>query len=48
MQGESAPDMARHLFLSERTIETHLSNAYAKLGVSSRFELVRRSAELGI
>jgi pimeloyl-ACP methyl ester carboxylesterase/DNA-binding CsgD family transcriptional regulator len=48
IQGESAPDMARHLFLSERTIETHLSNAYAKLGVSSRLELVRRAAELGI
>jgi pimeloyl-ACP methyl ester carboxylesterase len=46
--GESAPEMARHLYLSERTIETHLRNAYAKLGVSSRLELVRRAAELGV
>ena len=47
-QGESTQAIARHLYLSERTIETHLGNAYAKLGVGSRVELVRRAAELGI
>lgn len=46
--GESAPAMARHLSLSERTIETHLSHAYVKLGVDSRLELVRRATELGV
>jgi len=47
-QGESTQSIARHLYLSERTIETHLGNAYAKLGVGSRVELIRRAAELGI
>jgi pimeloyl-ACP methyl ester carboxylesterase/DNA-binding CsgD family transcriptional regulator len=48
VQGESTQAIAKHLYLSERTIETHLGNAYAKLGVGSRVELVRRAAELGI
>ena len=46
--GQSTPDIARHLFLSERTIETHLRNAYLKLEVSSKLELTRRAAELGV
>ncbi len=46
--GQSTPDIARHLFLSERTIETHLRNAYTKLDVSSKLELTRRASELGI
>ena len=46
--GQLTPDIARHLFLSERTIETHLRNAYPKLDVSSKLELTRRASELGI
>jgi DNA-binding CsgD family transcriptional regulator len=43
--GQTTPEIARRLFLSKRTIETHLAHAYMKLGVHSRLELVRRAAE---
>jgi DNA-binding CsgD family transcriptional regulator len=29
-------------------VETHLANAYIKLGVQSKLELARRADELGI
>lgn len=44
--GASAREIAEELFVSERTIETHLTRVYAKLGVTSKVELVRRAGEL--
>ena len=38
-QGRSNKQVAAELYLSEKTIEHHLSRAYAKLGVRSRTEL---------
>jgi DNA-binding NarL/FixJ family response regulator len=38
-QGRSNKQVAATLFLSEKTIEHHLSRVYAKLGVRSRTEL---------
>jgi DNA-binding CsgD family transcriptional regulator len=47
-QGCSAREIGERLFIGERTVETHLANAYAKLGVASKVDLVRRAAELGL
>jgi DNA-binding CsgD family transcriptional regulator len=37
--GIASKDIARHLFLSVRTVSNHLQNAYTKLGVSGRAAL---------
>jgi DNA-binding CsgD family transcriptional regulator len=47
-QGRTAREIAERLFISQRTVETHLANVYAKLGVRSKIELVRRASELAL
>ena len=46
--GMSAKEIARALFVGERTVESHLASVYAKLGVESKLQLVRRATELGL
>lgn len=43
--GHTNPETARTLFLSEKTVEYHLTRVYAKLGVRSRTELASLFAE---
>jgi DNA-binding NarL/FixJ family response regulator len=47
-RGYSAREIGRQLFISERTVESHVSNGYRKLGIRSRIELVQRAVELGL
>jgi DNA-binding CsgD family transcriptional regulator len=47
-QGLKATEIASHLFVSKRTVESHLVSIYEKLGVGSKTELIRRASELGI
>lgn len=40
-RGLTAREIGGRLFIGDRTVETHLANAYGKLGVRSKVELVR-------
>ena len=42
------PEIAAELFVSLSTIRTHMRNVYAKLGVHSRADAVKRARELGL
>jgi DNA-binding CsgD family transcriptional regulator len=39
VDGATNTEIAQQIFVSRKTIEKHLANAYAKLGISSRSEL---------
>ena len=45
-RGRTNAEVAAALFLAERTVASHLTRVYAKLGVRSRTELARRLGEI--
>jgi DNA-binding CsgD family transcriptional regulator len=48
IQGYTMREIASTLSIGERTVESHLANVYAKLGVRSRLELVQLAPRFGL
>ena len=46
-QGQSTPKIAEGMFLSRRTVQTHISHILTKLGVRSRVDIAREAFRQG-
>jgi NarL family two-component system response regulator LiaR len=48
VEGETNPEIAERLIISQSTVKTHVSNILSKLGVSSRTEAVALAIQQGL
>ena len=48
VEGKSNPDITESLFISQRTVTTHLSRLYAKLDVSTRTSAIAIAMRSGL
>jgi hypothetical protein len=46
--GAATPDIAHGMFLSRRTVQTHISHILTKLGAKGRVDIVREALRQGI
>jgi len=44
-QGMTNPEIGQQLYLSRRTVQTHLAHAFRKLGITSRVQLAAEAAK---
>ena len=47
-EGRRNKEISQHLQVSDKTVEFHVTNLFAKLGVQSRTELAIKAHELGL
>jgi DNA-binding NarL/FixJ family response regulator len=47
-EGRSNSEIARHLFISAKTVSVHVSNILAKLGASGRTEAAALARQRGL
>ena len=46
-EGLTNPQVGERLFISRRTVQTHLAHIFAKLGISTRHELTKLAGQRG-
>jgi DNA-binding CsgD family transcriptional regulator len=46
VEGLTNPQIGERLFVSRRTVQTHLAHVFTKLGISSRTQLAAEAARL--
>lgn len=48
ISGDQHTDIAKSLFISKRTVDFHLVNAYQKLGVNNKLQAIKKASELNL